>query len=530
MKALTFSTLSIFFIVSCSVYGSTSDSAIDNFLQCLPNHSNREDIPIYTPTNSSFTSVLQAYAKNSRFLTSATPKPLAIITATNETHVQATVICAKAHGLQVRVRSGGHDYEGLSYVSQVPFVVLDLFNLRAIDIDIEHETAWVQAGATTGELYYKIANKSKVHAFPAGVCTTLGTGGHFSGGGYGTLIRKYGLSVDNIIDAHIVTADGQILDRQSMPVDLFWAIRGGGGASFGVILSWKIKLVRVPPTVTVFDVTRTIELGATEIVYRWQQVAPYLPKDLFIRAMPQVVNRSQGGEKTIQISFIGFYLGKANKLLSLTDSAFPELGLKKNDTKEVSWVESTLFWANFPNGTSVDVLLNRPASTQVYFKSKSDFVRNLIPRQGLEHIWKLMIQVGPMWMQWNPYGGRMNEISESETPFPHRAGYLFKIQYSLSWLDEKLDVEQQLNLMRDMHASMAPYVSKSPRESFLNYRDLDIGSNQSNDTDFNVAADTYGSSYFKNNFRRLTYAKGRVDPDNFFKNEQSIPPNRIING
>ncbi|KAI9197614.1 hypothetical protein LWI28_001605 [Acer negundo] len=70
-----------------------------------------------------------AYVKNRRFLTSETPIPLAITAAKDESHVQATVLCAKYSGLEIRIRSGGHDYEGLSYTSIVPFAILDMFNL-----------------------------------------------------------------------------------------------------------------------------------------------------------------------------------------------------------------------------------------------------------------------------------------------------------------------------------------------------------------------------------------------------------------
>ncbi|KAK3188757.1 hypothetical protein Dsin_028318 [Dipteronia sinensis] len=188
-----------------------------------------------------------------RFSTAETPKPLAIVTANDESHVQATVLCTKYSCLEIRIRSGGHDYEGLSHTSIVPFVILDMFNLRSIDIDIENQTAWVQAGATL-----------------AGICTTIGVGGHFSGAGYGNLMRKYGLSVDNVVDAQIVDVGGRILDRKSMGDDLFWAIRGGGGASFGVILSWKIRLVSVPKRVIVFRISKTLELGATDVVHSWQ--------------------------------------------------------------------------------------------------------------------------------------------------------------------------------------------------------------------------------------------------------------------
>ena len=98
---------------------------------------------------------------------------------------------------------------------------------------------------------------------------------------------------------------------ESMGEDLFWAIRGGGGSSFGVILSWKIKLVPVPTKVTVFNLKRTLENNATDIVSRWQQVSHKLPKDIFIRAWPQVVNGGQKGKKTIEVSFVSHFLGRS---------------------------------------------------------------------------------------------------------------------------------------------------------------------------------------------------------------------------
>ena len=130
------------------------------------------------------------------------PKPDVILTPFEKSHVQAAVICSKGNELQIRVRSGGHDYEGLSYVSDtLPFIVIDLVNFQSIRVDIDEEIAWVEAGASVGELYYKIAEKSRVHGFPAGSCPTVGVGGHFSGGGFGTIFRKYGLAADNILDA-----------------------------------------------------------------------------------------------------------------------------------------------------------------------------------------------------------------------------------------------------------------------------------------------------------------------------------------
>ncbi|KAG4123914.1 hypothetical protein ERO13_D10G006300v2 [Gossypium hirsutum] len=526
-----FPIISIFILLSISsVTPSDSDDSddFDDFFQCLPKQSD-SSIPItdaiLTPNNSSFQYIYQLRANNLRTFLSATSRPVAIITARHPSHAQAAVICAKRHDFQLRIRSGGHDYEGLSYTSDVPFVILDMFNLNSIDIDMSTETAWVQAGATTGELYYRIAEKSNVHGFPSGVCTTLGIGGHFSGGGYGFLIRKYGLSIDNVIDAQLIDANGRILNRKSMGEDVFWAIRGGGTTSFGIILSWRIKLVRVPPRVTVFTVQRTLEQGATELAYRWQQVAPKLPKDLFIRLQPEPINNG-GNNKTVRVSFIGHFLGQADVLFRLMNVSFPELGLTRNDCLQMSWVESTLYWAGFSNGSSIDVLLDRVAVNKVFAKEKSDYYKAVIPKQGLETLWQVLMDIENIFVQMNPYGGRMEEISDSETAFAHRAGNLFKVLYGIQWSESEGGVNataRYVELSRRLYNAMAPYASSNPREAFINYRDLDIGSNESDETDFEDAKE-YGAKYFRNNFIRLADVKAKIDPKNFFKNEQSIPP------
>ncbi|KAE9613506.1 hypothetical protein Lal_00016155 [Lupinus albus] len=514
--------------IMLSILQAASDSPNEKFLNCLYQSKTPNPISnvVYTQRNQSFLSILNMHIQNKRFKAATTAKPLAIVTAQTESHVQTTILCAKTHGIQIRIRSGGHDTDGLSYVSDVPYVVLDLFPQHSVDVDISSATAWVQAGATLGELYYHIYEKSKVHAFPAGVCTSLGTGGHFSGGGYGNLLRKYGLSVDNIIDAKIVDANGKILDRKSMGEDLFWAIRGGGGASFGVILSWKIKLVPVPANVTVFTVNKIMEDGAADVLYKWQEVAPNLDEDLFIRVAHSVVDGTKGGNKTVQVAFIGEFLGAIDRLLPLVSKSFPELGLKKSDCIEMPWINSTLYWNGVPKGTPLESLLTIPKeSSPVYFKIKSDYVKKPIPKKALYVIWDKFIESKTMIMQWNPYGGKMAQIPSSATPFPHRAGNLFKIQYFLLWTEDgdKAD-NQYLNISRSFYNLMTPYASMSPRETFLNYRDIDIGANHPSNITSMDKATIYGSKFFKDNFDRLVQVKTTVDPLNFFKYEQSIPP------
>ncbi|RZC60526.1 hypothetical protein C5167_022274 [Papaver somniferum] len=512
-----------FLVLSISLVASSIEYEDDyNFLQCLSRHSD-PSILTYTSKDSNFSSVLFSTIQSLRFYSPAIRKPRVIVTPLKESHVQASVICSKRHGFQIRVRSGGHDYEGLSYVSDVPFVVVDLSNLRSINMDVENRTAWVQSGAITGELYYRIAEKSRNLGFPSVFCPTVGVGGSFQGGGYGNMLRKYGLAADNVIDARIVDAQGRVLDKESMGEDLFWAIRGGG-MSFGIVVSWKIRLVYVPTNVTVFTINKNLDQGATKLVHRWQEVASELPHELFVRASISVVNStSKEGEKTILASFPSLYLGNTENLLAVMKEKFPELGLERKDCADMSWIQSQLYINGFPLNGSLDILLSRN-QVKRYAKIKSDYVKKPIPETGLEGLWKKILEEKSVArMNFSPNGGRMAEISECEIPFPHRQGNLYSIQYVVGWEGAGSEAaEPHIRWMRELHEYMTPYVSNSPREAYLNYRDIDVGQSI-NGTATYLEGMVWGSKYFKSNYERLVQVKSKVDPENFFRNEQSIP-------
>lgn len=519
--------LILLLLISHSCLISVSSTIQDDFVQCL-NLNSELVVPLstfYNQKSSNFSAVLQSSAQNLRYLVPSMPKPEFIFTPLIEGHVQAAVICSKQLGIHLRVRSGGHDYEGLSYVSETltPFIIVDLSRLRSVTVDLADNTAWAQAGATIGEVYYRIAEKSRIHGFPAGLCTSLGVGGHITGGAYGSMMRKYGLGVDNVLDARIVDVNGRILDRAAMGEDLFWAIRGGGGASFGIILEWKIKLVPVPSTVTVFTVTKTLEQGATKLLHRWQQVVDTLDEDLFIRVIIQAASAGGGkANRTVSTSYNALFLGTADRLLKVMEDSFPELGLMRSDCFEMSWIRSVLYIAGYPSGTPPEVLLKGKSTFKNFFKAKSDFVRDTISETGLEGLWMRLVQEDSPLMIWTPYGGMMSKISESSAPFPHRKGTIFMIQYLSLWNDESEDATKHMNWIRRLYSYMAPYVSMFPRETYVNYRDLDLGMNK-NGTSF-IQTVVWGAKYFKDNFDRLVQVKTKVDPDNFFRHEQSIPP------
>ncbi|TVU42226.1 hypothetical protein EJB05_08619, partial [Eragrostis curvula] len=144
-----------FFVLSGKSTSSLASNATDDFLGCLA-----ADIPsrlIQTPATPAYPSTLLSFARNLRYVTPGTVRPEAVIAVTEAGHVQTTVRCGRRHRVRVRVRSGGHDYEGLSYAShREPFAVLDLGALRAIHVDAARAEAWVDSGTTVGELYYAV--------------------------------------------------------------------------------------------------------------------------------------------------------------------------------------------------------------------------------------------------------------------------------------------------------------------------------------------------------------------------------------
>jgi FAD/FMN-containing dehydrogenase len=168
-------------------------------------------------------------------------RPAAIIRVKDANDVSRVVALARESGLELAIRSGGHSSVGHS-VSDGG-IVLDLSNMRDLQIDAKGRTAWAQTGLTAGE--YTSAAGAHGLATGFGDTGSVGIGGITLGGGIGYLVRKYGLTIDDLLAAEVVTADGQLLqvDANNHP-DLFWAIRGGGG-NFGVATRFQFRLHEV---------------------------------------------------------------------------------------------------------------------------------------------------------------------------------------------------------------------------------------------------------------------------------------------
>ena len=172
------------------------------------------------------------------FFTGVDRRPAAVARVAAAEDVARVVTLARERGLELAVRSGGHSRAG--YGTSAGGIVIDLSGMRALDIDADAKTAWVETGITAGE--YTTATGERGRATGLGDTGSVGIGGITLGGGIGFLVRKYGLTIDDLLAADVVTADGEIVQAsEENEPDLFWAIRGGGG-NFGVVTRIKLRL------------------------------------------------------------------------------------------------------------------------------------------------------------------------------------------------------------------------------------------------------------------------------------------------
>jgi FAD/FMN-containing dehydrogenase len=168
-------------------------------------------------------------------------RPVLVVRVADATDVSRVVALARESGLELAVKSGGHS--GAGHGTTDGGIVLDLSKMKDLEIDVAGRTAWAETGLTAGE--YTAAAGAHGLATGFGDTGSVGIGGITLGGGVGYLVRKHGLTIDDLLAAEIVTADGRLLraDAETHP-DLFWAIRGGGG-NFGVATRFQFRLHEV---------------------------------------------------------------------------------------------------------------------------------------------------------------------------------------------------------------------------------------------------------------------------------------------
>ena len=433
---------------------------------------------IVAPGDADYDNLRQAF--NLRTL----KRPQAIVLTKTPAGVASVVGWARSRQVPFSVRGGGHSYEALSLSDSL---VVDTRLINDVRLDARESTLSVGGGATLAQAYQ--AAGARDLAIPGGSCPTVGVAGNTLGGGYGFLARKYGLACDSLMSLEMVDAAGRVVTADAgTNADLFWACRGAGGGSFGVVTRFQFKCQSVRQ-VAVFGVGWQLPLSrAKAVMQAWQSWAPNAPNE--ITSILRIAKSSSG---TIALRCAGQWVGPSERieaeLWPLLAIATPSAGLTKR---------STSFLGAIRHFT--------PPDEPAFMKGKSDYVATPMSDAGIETLLDGLAQLpaNTITLICDAYGGAIADVAAADTAFPHRGGVLYSMQYYAQMPAASPDV--RLAQMRALYAAMRPYVSGG---AYVNYPDLDLSD----------AAQAYWGS----NLARLRRVKAAVDPDNLFRHAQSVP-------
>lgn len=431
--------------------------------------------------------------------------PMAYVIVKNVSDVQNSVICSKSSNVHIVPRSGGHSYLKYSF-GDPESVVIDLSNLNQVLPDGKHMTCEIGPGARAGRVTSTLWDKGEFMTTTA-INPSVGSGGVTLGGGYGHFARIYGVASDNLIELEMVDANGTLLvvnDHEN--TDLFWALRGGGGGSYGIVTKMKLKMYHAP---------QSIAFGS--IIFD-------------LKDFPQFYDSWQSLMTSDQLENIAGYALTFNNIIALN---IYHISSEKNDEKSVVKVENLLKDFSFPIAMSSSVkvitypefLLNdaRPMFqakinqlSQLenideflgWKKIKSFYVDKMLTKKEiheLDVLSKSFNKLGTWIFEMN--GGAINKLNSTDTAFIHRGKNLFHVQ--LIYLDRSgvnpdLNGVSAMNMFYDKTKILFNHC-----ESYQNYMDGDI-------TD-------YFQRYYGKNLERLIEIKVKVDPENVFRHPRSIP-------
>jgi FAD/FMN-containing dehydrogenase len=414
------------------------------------------------------------------------PHPAAIVEVANAADVARVVTFARENGIEFAVRSGGHSVAGHSTTDGG--IVLDLRAMKHLEVDVETRTAWAEAGLTAVEYTQATAEHGLVTGF--GDTGSVGIGGITLGGGVGYLVRKYGLTIDSVLAAEIVTADGEVVmaDAETNP-DLFWAIRGGGG-NFGVATRFQYRL---QPIDTI--VGGMIILPATaSAIARFIAEAEAAPEELSTIAnvmncppMPFVPEELHGslvimglvawcGEVEAGQEMVKRLAGDTEPIADMTGPiAYPELYPPEEDYHPTA-VAKTMFADSFDEATA-QIILDKLAASDASLRVA----------------------------QLRVLGGAMARIPNEDTAFAHRDR---KLMINVAAFYEGAE---DLPRREEWVAELAEILSKGDERGYAGFL-ADEGQ------------DRVRAAYPGETWDRLRRVKAKYDPDNLFRLNQNIPP------
>ncbi|KAF9280912.1 hypothetical protein BGZ68_006938 [Mortierella alpina] len=431
--------------------------------------------------------------------------PQVIVMANSVSDVKIAVKCATANKVAVAPRSGGHSYEGYSIGGEDGSLVVDLGGLTSVIV--KNGVAKVGAGVRLGRLYLELFHQGG-YTLNAGTCSSVGVGGLALGGGFGLLGPKYGLLIDRIIEMKVVNAQGKLLTVSSTShPDLFYALRGAGAGSFGVVTEFTFLPIKPAPTVTSFS-------------YNWEHKDYATVLDAFI-AFPTLASDDIGtkinvGPNGLRMS--GLFEGTKDDQLRVMAPFFAKVPKpKRNDVREGRYIDAQLRLAGIPNDPKDinDLLLKvdprtRKGKSLVYPRALEASTIALLGKwsatqpSGAKAIYLLVLL----------YGGGVSKVPENATSFVHRNTHTV-IEFMVDWTRDPNAhgevCEACLEWMHDMYSEFLDDFKThyGPVRGYQNYIDIEIPNWQ--------------DAYYGSALPRLKQIKRAVDPENTFRFPQSIP-------
>ena len=419
-------------------------------------------------------------------------KPALIVQAQSADAVAKALLWAKKNSVKVQVKSGGNSFEALCTGSGL---MIDLEEMTSITVDAAAKTAELGAGCRLGDVYKEL-DVTHGLVLPAGSCPPVAVSGLVHGGGHGYYSRKWGLTCDHLIGAEVVTPDGRIrnVSASGEDADLFWAIRGGGGGSFGIVTKYRFQVRTVVPVIY-YRIVFSVHHG-WEAVSAWQNFMPFAPDE-----MSSTLHVSAEPEGLAHIAASGEFMGTTaafEAAIAPLKKAAPIVA--ETVHRPNNFLEAVVHFA----GNNLDTSIK-----PVRFKASSDYFFQ--ERPMTQAAYNAMIAgLGANGMRgdalFDAYGGAISRVATSDTAFPHRVGALYCIQYYAEGWSEDHDA-RRVQWMKNLRDKMAPFVSG---RCYVNYCDLDIPDAQ--------------KAYFGTNLPRLRRIKAKYDPEQILQHAQSVVP------
>jgi len=413
-------------------------------------------------------------------------RPALIARCTSSADVAAAVRFASQHDLLVSVRGGGHNVAGNAVCDDG--LMIDLTLMNAVTVDSATRRVTAQGGCTLGHI--DRATQAHGLAVPAGVNSETGVGGLTLGGGVGWLVRKYGMTCDNVVSFEVVTADGAIVTASSRQnADLFWGLRGGGG-NFGVVTAFEFQAHRV--TNVVGGMILYPRDAARDVMRFYRDFITHAPLEL----TAYCVNLTTPDGLPVT-AILGCYCGDVGSAEAVL-KPLREFGTPLADTfAEIPHVEmQAMFDAGFPYG-------NRNYWKSEFVDELSDDAIDVL----VEHSKRMTSPLSAVMIEYY-YGGPSSEIGETDTAFAHRAAQ-YDIAIIGQWHDASED-EEHMNWARAIYSALQPHANGRI------YANL-MGADQ-------MTEKTQLRAAFGANYERLVALKNKYDPNNFFRLNQNIKP------